>query len=139
MYQMPDFTKMFDPQNMSQAMSTMMNMQQFATTTQSQMQAYQQLSSIWSETFQSLAQTQTKMAQEAMEETVQTMKELSSSQGIEDLMSKQSTWSQKTAETCQKNAQELAKVIQKGQTQCSDIMASMMQQNFKQAAKASKQ
>jgi phasin family protein len=67
-----------------------------------------------------------KMAQEAMEDCVEGMRDLSSAKGMEEFMGRQTEWTKKCAERAQSNAQELAEVMQKGQSQCSDIISKMM-------------
>jgi phasin family protein len=140
MYQYTDFTKMFDPQNLTQnmaqtftqTMSKMMDFTQAAQSSQSQMESYKKLSSIWADTYNQCTQQQAQMMQGAMEDTIEAMRDLSTCKGMEDMVSKQAEWSRKTAEKCQSNAQDLASTLQKGQTQCQDVISQMMQAGWNQ-------
>ncbi len=125
-----DMTKMFDPQAITKNMQQMMDFSSFASNSKHTAETMKTLSSILADTWSTCTDKQTKMAQHTMEECVECMRDLSSAKSIEDYMAKQATWMKKSAEASQSNAQELANTLQKGQTQCTDIIGKMVSANM---------
>lgn len=121
-----DFTKMFDPQTITQNMQSFMNMNAFASNSQQAMSNMKELSALMAGTWSAMTDKQTKMAQHAMEDCIECMRDLSTAKSMEDYMSKQATWVKKAAEASQTNAQELASTLQKGQTQATDLIGKMV-------------
>ncbi|MFZ2587001.1 MAG: phasin family protein [Alphaproteobacteria bacterium] len=116
-----DMQKMFDPAQASQMMQTWQNMWN-AGAVEQQAETTKKLASIWGETFASLYQQQATMAQQAMQTSVECMKDMSSAKGMEDMMAKQASWSKKCTETCQSSAQTMASTLQKGYQQATETI-----------------
>lgn len=134
MYQ--DFAKYFDPNSYTQSFTKLFDVNSAVTASKEQAEAYKQLSTIWANTYSTCAQKQLQMTQAAVEDCIEAMRELSTSKGVDELVSKQTEWSRKASEKAQTNAQELAQCIQKGQTQSTDIISKLMQQNAEWTSKS---
>lgn len=117
-----DMSKMFDPQAASQMMQNFWNQQQWSQ----QAETYQQLSTLWAQTMTTCYQQHMEMAREAMESSAACLKDLSASQGIEELMSKQASWTKKATETAQSNAEKLAQTLQKSHIKATELMGKVV-------------
>lgn len=132
-----DFTKMFDPsqmqqnlQQMTQQWQKMMTMPQLMTSSQTSMDTLKQVSSLWADTMSKCSETQLQYCQSSMEDCIGAMKELSTANGLEEYMQKQTKMSQKAAEKAQSTAQELASQWHKTQTQCTDLISQAVMQGM---------
>lgn len=125
-----DMTKMFDPQAASQMMQSFWNQQQWSQNADT----YKQLSSLWTQTFTTCYQQQMEMAREAMETSTACFKDLSSAQGMEELMSKQASWTKKATETAQSNAEKLSQTLQKSQIKATELMGKVVASNMESAS-----
>lgn len=124
-----DMQKMFDPSQAAGMMQTMQaTMQKMwdSSAVEQQAEATKKLASIWGETFAACYQQQATMAQQAVQSSVECMKELSTAKGMEDMMAKQAAWSKKCTETCQASTQAMASTVQKGIQQASETMTKVM-------------
>lgn len=133
----PDMQKMFDPAQASQMMQSMQKMWDMNAVEQ-QAETYKKLASIWGETFSTCYEQQMKMAQDAMQNSVECMKELSSAKGMEDMMAKQAEWTKKCGETCQSSAQTIAKTMQKGYQQASETITKAVSSGVKASSSSTK-
>lgn len=132
----PDFTKMFDPQTMSKTMQQFYDFNGALTSSKKSMDSFKKLNSIWADTYASCCEKQLKMCQSTVEDSIECMRDLSTSKGIEEYMGKQAEWSRKLAEKCQSSAQEIAETMQKGQTQCTDIISKLVTTGTEWSTKA---
>ena len=132
---MPDMSKLFDPQAMTNAMQSMWNVQNASAFSKQQMETMKKLGTIMADTLSASSEKQMKFAQSTMEECVEAMRELATAKGIEEYMQKSAQLTQKNAEKCQSMAQDLSSQWQKSQTQCSELITKSMQQGM-EAAKA---
>jgi phasin family protein len=132
---MPDMTKLFDPQAMTNAMQSMWNVQSASAYSKQQVDAMKKLSTLMTDTFSTCSEKQLKYVQSSMEDCIEAMRELATAKGIEEYMQKSAQLSQKNAEKCQSMAQDLSSQWQKSQTQCSELITKSMQQGM-EAAKA---
>jgi phasin family protein len=121
-----DFTKLFDSQAMAKNMQQFMDFSSAAKNGKQNLETFKKISGILADTYSTCAEKQMKMAQDAMEDCAESMRDFSSAKGVEDVMARQTEWTRKCAEKAQNNAQELAEVMQKGQSQCTDIIGKMM-------------
>ena len=133
-----DVSKMFDPTAATQMMQKFWDVNQFSSTTQKNTEAYQKLTSCTAETVSSCYQKLAQMCQSNLQNSIEYMRELSTAKSLEDITSKQAEWTKKCAQTCQSNAQDLAETMQKGQSQCTDIITRMMADSAEFAASSSK-
>lgn len=132
---MPDMSKLFDPQAMTNAMQSMWNVQSASAYSKQQMDAMKKLSTLMTDTLSTCSEKQLKYVQSSMEDCVEAMRELATAKGIEEYMQKSAQLTQKNAEKCQSMAQDLSSQWQKSQTQCSELITKTMQQSM-EAAKA---
>ncbi|HEX2859591.1 MAG TPA: phasin family protein [Alphaproteobacteria bacterium] len=124
-----DFAKLFDPQAFTKNVQQFWDFNKAAKGSTQNLETLKKISGILADTYSTCTEKQMKMAQNAMEECVENVRELSTAKGMEEFMSRQAEWTRKCAETAQSNAQELAEVVQKGQSQCSDIISKMVLAN----------
>jgi phasin family protein len=122
----PDFQKMFDPQAFTKSMQQFMDFNGAARNSKQGYETWKKIGGIVADTYSTCAEKQLRMAQGAMEDCIEGMRELSTAKGMEDFMARQSEWTKKCAEKVQSNAQEMAELMQKGQSQCSDLISKMM-------------
>ena len=130
---MPDMTKLFDPQAMTNAMQSMWNVQSASAYSKQQVDAMKKLSTMMTDTFSTCSEKQLKYVQSSMEDCIEAMRELATAKGIEEYMQKSAQLSQKNAEKCQSMAQDLSSQWQKSQTQCSELITKSMQQGMEAA------
>lgn len=130
---MPDMTKLFDPQAMTNAMQSMWNVQSASAYSKQQVDAMKKLSTLMTDTFSTCSEKQLKYVQSSMEDCIEAMRELATAKGIEEYMQKSAQLSQKNAEKCQSMAQDLSSQWQKSQTQCSELITKSMQQGMEAA------
>lgn len=123
---MQDFSKMFDPQAMAKNVQQWCDFNGMAKNSRQNYETFKKISNILVDTYSTCTEKQVKMAQEAMEDCVEGMRDLAGAKGMEELMNRQTEWSKKCAERAQSNAQELAEVMQKGQAQCTDMISKML-------------
>jgi phasin family protein len=121
-----DFSKLFDPQAFAKNMQQFIDFSNAAKSSKQNYETFKKISGVLADTYSTCAEKQMKMAQEAVEDCVEGMRDLSSAKGMEEFMGRQTEWTKKCAEKAQSNAQELAEVMQKGQSQCNDIISKMM-------------
>jgi phasin family protein len=133
----PDFTKMFDPnQYTNQYSQFTQNMQKFwdmsstASASKQNLECMKQVGSIVTDTIATCTEKQFKFAQSTMEDCVETMRDLSSTKGVEDYMSKQAEITKRCAEKAQTVAQDIASQWQKTQAQCTDIISQQLSQSM---------
>lgn len=126
-------------QQAQEAMQTnMMDTSQLAETNKKTMESFTQASTVMADTWNAFFERQMQMMQTNMEENIETMRDLSTANGIEDMMAKQSTVAKQTTDKVQSNAQELSQIMQKGQQKAMDIVSKQMTQTMQKAAKAAK-
>lgn len=125
----PDFTKFFDPNQYTQNMQKFFDWSNTASTSKQNIECIKQVNNIVTDTIASCTEKQFKFAQATMQDCVETMRELSTSKGIEDYMSKQAEIAKRSAEKAQSMAQEIATCWQTSQTKCSDIISQQLTQN----------
>lgn len=129
-----DFSKMFDPQQATQAWQNMMNMsstmQQAMQSSQTNMEAMRKISTLWANTMSTCTEKQMQYCQSSIEDCVTAMRELSSAKGMEEYMQKQAKISQQCAEKAQSTAQELAQCWQQTSSQCTDVMSQQLMQTM---------
>lgn len=132
----PNIQDMFNPANANQMMQSMQKMWSTDSAEQ-QAETIKKLTGIWSETFTSCYEQNMKMAQDAMQTSVECMKDMSSAKGMEDMMAKQAEWTKKCSETCQSSAQNLAKTVQKGSQQAIETITKAMSSTVKASSSTS--
>ena len=125
-----DMQKFFTPEAFTKAMQTSFNMTQANAMAQSNFEAFQKATTIWSETMASCMEKQMQMAQKAMEESVTCARDLSTASTMEELMSKNAAMYQKAAHTTQKNSQDIVDLLQKGQAKAQDVMQKQFAANI---------
>ena len=121
-----DFSKMFDPSQYVQNMQKMWDMSQAMTASKQGMETMKKVSGIVADTMSTCTEKQFKYAQTAMEDCIESLRELSTAKGMEDYMQKQAEISKRTAEKCQTMAQDIASQWQKSQSQCTDLLSKQM-------------
>lgn len=130
----PDFTKMFDPnqytQNMQKFFDLTSTMNSTLSTSKQSLECFKQVNSIVTDTIAACTEKQFKYAQSTMEDCIETMRDLSTSKGIEDYMSKQAEVAKRSAEKAQSMAQEIASAWQKSQSKCTDIIGQQVSQTM---------
>ena len=133
---LPDYSKMFDPQTISQNWQKAMDMGQAMQSSKASFDTWQNMSGMWAKTFTSCYEQNMKMCQGAMDDSIECLRDMSSAKGVDELMQKQAEWTKKATEKCQSNAQTLAQTMQACQNQCTDMITSMMAQNFQNGSNA---
>ncbi|RYG61839.1 MAG: phasin family protein [Alphaproteobacteria bacterium] len=126
----PDFTKLFDPNQYTQNMQKFFDWNGTLSTSKQSIECMKQVNTIVADTIATCTEKQFKFAQSTMEDCVETMRDLSSSKGIEDYMTKQSEIAKRSAEKAQSIAQEIATCWQKSQSQCTDIIGQQLSQTM---------
>lgn len=130
----PDFTKLFDPNQYTQNMQKFFDLSSTMTSTASaskqNLECMKQVNSIVTDTIATCTEKQFKYAQSTMEDCIECMRELSTSKGIEDYMSKQAEIAKRSAEKAQSMAQEIATCWQKSQSKCTDILGQQLSQTM---------
>lgn len=134
----PDMTKFMNVEEFTKAFQSGWNMDSAINSSKESMDAMQQASTVMAETWSTCLERQMQMAQSSMQESVDAMKDLAASNGVEDLMNKQGSLARKTAEQAQANGQELAQVIQSGQTKVMDLMSKQVMKTLDTTSKACK-
>ena len=132
----PDMTKMFDPSQASQMMQSMQKMWD-SSVVEAQAETTKKLASIWGETFAACYQQQATMAQQAMQTSVECLKDMSSCKGMEEMMAKQAAWAEKSSKTCQVSAQSIASTVQRGYQQASETITKAVSSSMKTSATSS--
>lgn len=134
--------QMWNLEEMNKSMQQWMDMQkmseQLSQTSKQNMETWKQASSVMADTWNAYFERQLQMAQATMEESAEQMRELSSANGIEELMSKQSMFAKQSTETVQKNSQELAQIVQKGQQKATDLVSKQVAKSFESVSKTVK-
>lgn len=129
-----DFSKMFDPsqytQTMQQNMQKLFDWSSAMTTGKQNLECMKQVGSIVTDTIATCTEKQFKYAQSAMEDCIETMRDLSTAKGMEDYMAKQTEMSKRNAEKAQSMAQEIATQWQKTQAKCSDLISQQVSQTM---------
>ncbi len=129
-----DFSKMFDPtqytQTLQQNMQKMFDWSSAMTTSKQSLECMKQVGNIMTDTVAACTEKQFKYAQSTMEDCVEAMRELSSTKGVEEYMSKQTEMQKRNAEKAQSMAQEIATQWQKSQAKCTDIISQQMSQTM---------
>jgi phasin family protein len=129
-----DFSKMFDPQQASQAWQNMMNMsgsvQQAMQSSQTNLESMRKMGTLWANTLSTCTEKQMQYCQSSMEDCISTMRELATAKGMDEYMQKQTKLSQQYAEKAQSTAQELAQLWQHTQTQCTDMLSQQLMQTM---------
>lgn len=128
MFNTSDFTKMFDPSQYAKNMQKMWDLSQAATASTQNMETMKQVGTILTNTVSTCTEKQFKFAQQAMEDCIECLRDLSSSKGMEDYVQKQAEISKRSAEKAQSLAQEITSQWQKSQSQCSDLLSKQMSQ-----------
>ncbi len=130
----PDFAKMFDPNQYTQNLQKFFDLSNTMTSTMSaskqNLECIKQVNNIVTDTIANCTEKQFKYAQSTMEDCIETMRDLSTSKGIEDYMSKQAEIAKRSAEKAQSMAQEIATTWQKSQSKCSDIISQQLSQTM---------
>ena len=132
----PDLTKMFDPQNFTKNMQQFFDMNSAVAYGQKNMESLKKLNSIWADTYANCCEKQLKLCQSAMEDSIECMRDLSTAKGVEDYMGKQAEWSRKLADKCQSGIQDITNMMQKSQTQSTDIISTMVSTGVATTTKA---
>ena len=133
-----DMTKWMNPEEMAKMFQTSWNMQDAIESGKQNMEVVQKANSVLAETMSTCFERQVQMMQNSMQESVEAVKELTTAGSIEDLMNKQSVLARKTAEQAQMNGQELAQLIQKGQTKVMDMLSNQVMQNLQSTVQTPK-
>ena len=135
------FTNMqsfWNPEEMTKAFQQSLDLATAVQASQKNVETFQQASTVMAKTLNSCFEYQAKVFQEAVQDSSDAMRQLASAQGIEELMNTQGTLTKKVTEKTQQTSQELAKMIQDGQTKAIDIVTKQMMQNIQATASASK-
>ena len=133
-----DFSKMFNANEMTKAWQQSMDIKGVVEASKQNTDALKQASSIMADAMNSCFGRQVQMMQNAMQESVEAVQKLTTSQGIEDYMSKQNQMAQKVATKDKDNGQELAKIMQDGQTKAMNLMAKQATNNVQSVQKQNK-
>lgn len=129
MFNATDFSKLFDPSQYSQNLQKMWDMSQAMSAGKQNMEVMKKVGTIVTDTVTTCTEKQFKYAQSAMEDCIESLRELSTAKGMEDYMQKQAEISKRSAEKCQTWAQEMAGQWQKSQAQCTDLISKQLAQS----------
>ncbi|MCP5405338.1 MAG: phasin family protein [Pseudomonadaceae bacterium] len=125
---------MFNPQATMQMMQSFWSQQQWSQNAE----VYQKLATLYTQACSDCYQQQMDMAKQMMESSAACMQDMSKAQGLEELMSKQASWSKKASENASSNAQQLAKTLQQCQVKATEIIGKVVAENLKTSSTSTK-
>lgn len=117
----------------TKASQSFMDMGNMMQSTKQQTETMRQVTGVMTETFTQCFERGMEMLQSSMEQNIQAARDISSAQGIEDMVSKQSQCFQTNVKSTQEQSQELAQMVQEGTQKAFSMISEQANETFKNA------
>lgn len=118
-------------ESFAKASQNFMDMGNMMQSTKQQTETMRQVTGVMTETFTQCFERGMAMLQSSMEQNIQAARDISSAQGIEDMVSKQSQCFQTNVKSAQEQSQELAQMVQEGSQKAFNMVSEQANETFK--------